>query len=67
MSKQQREKTIMCMDYGYPALKDNQVKILCEYMAEHLELNYGMADEDFEKDVYILELNDAPGGMRSSW
>lgn len=47
--------------YGYPNLEDYQINILTDYLRDKLELK-------FEKVSYDrLELNDAPGGMRTSW
>ena len=47
--------------YGYPNLEDYQVPILTEFLVGRLALKFDQVSSD------TLELNDAPGGIRTSW
>ena len=53
--------TLKYKKYGYPELDDEQRALLGDYICNHLKLQYIL------KDRYMLELNDAPGGMKTSW
>lgn len=47
--------------YGYPELDEDKRKLLCKYISDSVKLHYIAKGND------SLELNDAPGGMKSSW
>lgn len=47
--------------YGYPNLEEYQMDILTDFLEENLTLNFEETCDN------ILELNDAPGGMKESW
>lgn len=47
--------------YGYPNLEEYQMDILTDFLEENLTLDFEEISDN------ILELNDAPGGMKESW
>ena len=51
--------SIKYVKYGYPKLNDRQIKDLKEYIWNNVKLVYAM--DDYGR----LELNDAPGGMKT--
>jgi len=52
--------TLRYKKFGYPDLTYDQTKVLAGYLSEHLSLNYKL-------NGTRLELDDAPGGMKTSW
>ena len=52
--------------YGYPNLDADQISVLAHYLAEKLDLDFEVKKDDYSDDYWIF-LNDAPGGMKSSW
>lgn len=60
----EKEKEILSIKYvryGYPKINNEQIKDLTDYLQNNLKLKY-----ELNKDN-TLELNDAPGGMKTSW
>lgn len=60
-SEEEELLTIRYKKYGYPNLDEDKRAILCEYIEENIKLEYEYSND------YELELDDAPGGMKSSW
>lgn len=53
--------TVTYKKFGYPNLQDYQISILTDHLVNRLALKFVKVSHD------TLELNDAPGGMKSSW
>lgn len=52
--------------YGYPNLDEEQIEILSAHLLDRLKLNFVRSSAKYDFCIKLY-LNDAPGGMKSSW